>query len=136
MRLLNILSFILLITIINLQFLFARAPSTVYLDENASNRLTRLETKIDNLINTLNERFNQVDRRFQDVLSLITENKNFCGFNDWQHWVYMPGSVEYNKVPQENTIDHNTINKLIDELRLKAKNDPSLAAILSKYNLY
>ena len=136
MKLLNIIFIVIYILFFNVSFGIAEQINIAQLSESETNRLTRLETKIDNLIDTINERFNYLDRRFQDVFSLITENKNICGFDDWQNWVYMPGRAEYKKMPQEPSVDNNRFNQFINELRIKAKSDPALAEILRKYNLY
>lgn len=136
MKLLNIIFIVSYILFFNMSFGIAEQINTAQLSESETNRLTRLETKIDNLIDTINERFNQVDRRFQDVFSLISENNNICGFDDWQHWIYMPGKAEYKKVPHEPSFDNSRLNQFINDLRIKAKGDPALAEILHKYNLY
>ncbi len=136
MKLLNFIIAIISILFFSIFSGIAEQINTAQLNESESNKLARLETKIDNLINIINERFNQVDRRFQDVFSLISENNNICGFDDWQHWVYMPGKAEYKKVPQEPSFDNNRLNQFINDLRIKAKSDPALAEILRKYNLY
>lgn len=136
MKLLNIIFIACAVIFFSISLGKAESINTVQLNESESNRLTRLETKIDNLINTMNERFNQVDRRFQDVFSLISENNNICGFDDWQHWVYMPGKVEYKKAPHDSSFDNNRLNQFINDLRIKAKSDPAIAEILRKYNLY
>lgn len=141
MKILNIFIIASSILFFYISILMAEDKEPLRINENVNDRLIRLEVKIDNLINNLNERFNQVDRRFQDVVTLISDNHNICGFDDWQHWAYLPGKVEYKEVPVpvnqsgEQSIDKNSFNQFISELRLRAKNDPAIAEILKKYNL-
>lgn len=100
-------------------------------------RLLKVELRIDQLENSLENSFDRIDTRLENLRDLIVSHyRPYLGFDYDSSWAYLPGKVEYKVVDKKSKLTKDELSNLLNELRVLADHNNELANILRKYNLY